>query len=56
MANVKNAAFIINFKYTSGKFTIVWLFDHSSCHQAFAEDALNVKSMSLRPSCAKPCM
>ncbi len=41
MANVERAAKIAEFKYRSDKYTLVWLFDQSSCHKAYAEDALN---------------
>ena len=49
MTNIKVAAQIAEFKYPSDKHTIVWLFDQSSCHRTFAEDALNTKVMNVRP-------
>ena len=56
MKNVEDAARIAEFKYPSDKFTITWLFDHSSCHRAFAEDALNAKRMNVRPGGRQPRM
>jgi len=47
---------IAEFKYPSDKHTVVWLFDHSSCHRAFAEDALNAKVMNVKPGGAQRCM
>lgn len=35
---------------------LVWLFVHSSCHRAFAEDALNAKVMNVKPVGGQPCM
>ena len=34
----------------------MWLFDQSSCHRAFAEDALNAKVMNIRPGGVQPRM
>ena len=48
MANVQKAARIAEFKYKPDKHTIVWLFDHSSCHRAFADDALNANKMNVK--------
>ena len=56
MANIKDAARIAEFKYPSDRFTVVWLFDHSSCHRAFADDALNAKRMNVRPGGMQPKM
>ena len=56
MANIEVAAQIAEFKYPSDKHTIVWLFDQSSCHRAFAEDALNAKVMNVRPGGVQPRM
>ena len=33
-----------------------WIFDQSSCHKAYAEDALNVKRMNVHPGGAQPRM
>ena len=40
MANVKDAAKIAKFKYRSDKHTVMCIFDQSSCHHAFSDDAL----------------
>lgn len=40
MANAKNACDIAEFKYDPAKHTIVFVFDHSSCHRKFDEKAL----------------
>lgn len=56
MVNIEVAARIAEFKYPSDKHTIVWLFDQSSCHHAFAEDALNAKVMNVRPGGVQPRM
>ncbi len=58
MKNIKDAAWIAEFKYSSDKYTAVWLFDHtcSSCHCAFADDALNAKKMNVHPGGKQPKM
>ena len=56
MANVKNAMKIAKFKYPSQLHTVCWVFDQSSCHRAFAEDALNAKHMNVHPGGAQPKM
>ena len=56
MNNVKDAAVIAKFKYPSDKYTIIWLFDQSSCHRAYAEDSLNVLRMNKRPGGGQACM
>ena len=48
-ANVRDAAAIANFKYSSEQYTTLWLFDQSSCHRAHGEDSLNVRKMNVRP-------
>ncbi len=50
----EDAARIIELKYPSEKYTIAWLFDHSSCHRAFADDALNAKKMNVQPGGKQP--
>ena len=40
----------------SDRYTKVWLFDQSSGHCAFREDALNVKRMNVGPGGAQPQM
>lgn len=56
MKNVEDAAKIAEFKYGSDNHTILWLFDHSSCHRAFADNALNAKRMNVRPGGRQPIM
>ena len=57
MKNVEDTTRIAEFKYPSdNKFTITWLFDHSSCHHAFAEDALNTKKINVGPGGKQPRM
>ena len=56
MANVADAAQIAEWKYPSDSHTIVFLFDHSSCHRAFADNALNVKRMNVKPGGLQPIM
>jgi len=56
MENIEDAAKIVEFKYPSDKYTVVWLFNHSSCHWAFAEDALNAKVMNVKPGGTQQCM
>lgn len=45
-----------SFKYPAEKYSIAWLFDHSSCHCAFADDGLNAKKMNVRPRGNQPKM
>ena len=56
IANVADAVRIAEFKYPPHTHSICWLFDQSSCHRAFAEDALNAKRMNLRPGGKQPKM
>lgn len=54
--NVKDALKIAAFKYPARRNTLVFVFDQSSCHKAFAEDALNASRMNVRPGGKQPCM
>ena len=54
--NVKDALKIAEFKYPARRNTLVFVFDQSSCHKAFAEDALNASRMNMRPGGKQPCM
>ena len=56
MANIEGAARIAEFKYPSDKNTVVWLFDHSSYHRAFAEESLNSRVMNVKPGGGQPRM
>ena len=51
MPNVQKAARIAEFKYKPDKHTILWFFDHSICHRAFADDAMK---KSWKPGGAQP--
>ena len=37
MAQVRNAVDIADIKYRRDRYTVVWLFDQSSCHRKFDE-------------------
>ena len=56
MKNVEDAARIVKWKYPADKCDVVFVFDQSSCHRAFADNALNVKVMNVKPGGAQPCM
>ena len=49
MLQLEKAFKIAEFKYNPDEFTVVWLFDQSSCHKAFASDALNINNMNVKP-------
>ena len=54
MDNVKDVEQIT--EHLLASHTIVWLFDQSSCHRTFAENALNVRCMNVRPGGVQPKM
>ena len=57
MAQIKDAATIAEVKYPREEgFRLVWIFDHSSCHGAFADDALNAYKMNAKPGGKQPAM
>jgi len=56
IAQVENVIKIVKVKYPKEFYDVIWLFDHSSSHTAFAEDALNVNKMNVRPGGAQPKM
>ena len=57
MAQIQVAATIAEVKYPHEEgYRLVWIFDHSSCHGAYAEDALNVYKMNLKPGGKQPAM
>ena len=57
MAQIKVAVTIAEVKYPREEgFRIVWIFDHSSCHGAYAEDALNAYKMNVKPGGKQPAM
>ena len=50
MAQIKHAVKIAEVKYPREEgWRIVWLFDHSSCHAAMPEDALDTSKMNVNP-------
>lgn len=49
MKQIERAFKIAEYKYNPSMHTIVWLFDQSSCHRAFAPDAPNVNNMNAKP-------
>ena len=51
--NIADAVAIAEFKYPPQKNTI---FDQSSCHKAYMEDALNTNKMNVHPGGKQSCM
>ena len=49
MLQLEKAFKIDDFKYNPDEFTIVRLFDQSSCHKANASDTFNVDNMNVKP-------
>ena len=50
MAQIEKAVEIAEFKYPkSSGWQHMWVFDHSSCHAAMADDALDVSHMNVKP-------
>ena len=50
MEQVKKAVESAEFKYPPDQgWKLVWIFDHSSCHGAMADDALDVNHMNVKP-------
>ena len=57
MHNVRSAVKIAKNKYPAISYTECWIFNQSSCHEAYAEDdALNAKGMTLHTGGAQPQM
>lgn len=56
MAQMKKAAQIAEWKYNLAMYTLVWIINQSSCHKAFAPDALNASRMNVQPGGAQPLM
>ena len=56
MAQLKNAEDIVDFKYPPNHYTVVWLFDQSSCHRKFNDQALLAKNILVKdggPRCVR---
>ena len=56
MDNVKDAVQVAEHVYPSSSHTIMWVFDQSSCHRVYADDAFNVRRMNVRPGGTQPVM
>ena len=56
MLQMKKAVQIAEFKYNPSTHTIIWLFDQSSYHKAYAPDALNANKMNVNPGGVQPLM
>ena len=56
LIQVKQALNIAEIKYPVSSHSIVFLFDQSSGHTAYAEDALNVNRMNVNPGGSQPKM
>ena len=53
---VKQAVTIAEIKYPLSSHNLVFLFDQSSGHTAYAEDSLNVNRMNVNPGGSQPKM
>ena len=54
---IKYCADIAECKYPKSEgYKVVWVFDHSSCHGAYSEDALNASQMNVKPGGKQPVM
>ena len=50
MSQIRQAVKIVEVKYLkSDGWRVVWIFDHSSCHSAMSDDALDVSKMNVNP-------
>ena len=57
MKQLNKAVKIAEVKYPKADgWNLVWIFDHSSCHTAMAEDALDVTRMNVKPGGKQPKM
>ena len=57
MVQIKDAAQIAEIKYPRDQgYRLVWIFDHSSGHGAYADDALNAYKMNVKPGGKQPAM
>lgn len=57
MSQLKEAAKIADAKYPrEDGWRIVWIFDHSSCHAAMPDDALDVSKMNVNPGVKQQVM
>ena len=57
MAQIEAAATTAELKYPREEgYRLVWIFDHSSCHGAYADDVLNAYKMNMKPGGKQPAM
>ena len=56
MLQVDEAIEIAEMKYPRTRHTIIFIFDQSSCHCAYADDALVVTRMNVNPGGKQPKM
>ena len=56
ICQVEVALRISKIKYPAEDYNVVWLFDQSSGHCAYSDDALNVKKMNAGPAGKQPQM
>ena len=57
LAQLEDVVKIADIKYPKDKgYRVCFVFDHSSCHGTFAEDALDASKMNLKPSSKQPRM
>lgn len=56
MRQIERAVQIAEFKFDPATHTIVWMFDQSSCHKAYASDALIASKMNVHPGGSQPLM
>ena len=56
MANIRKAVRVAEFKYPRDKYNLVWIFDHSSGHQAYEKNALVAARMNVKPGGSQPKM
>ena len=55
MMQMNNAVKIADIKYPSAdNWKIIWIFDHSSCHTAMADDALDASKKNVKPGGKQP--
>ena len=54
---MEHAIKIADIKYPKDVgYRVVWVFDNSSCHNAYADDALNANNMNAKPGGKQPCL
>ena len=55
LTQMDHAVKIADIKYPKDQgYRVVWVFDNSSCHNAYAEDALNANNMNAKPGGKQP--